>query len=145
MELDVLYAHIASPTVVAHFAALAQRVAQRELPHGADIMIGIHTRLLKAHHPFALKPEAPAPTLLPASMGPPELVSKTDVIASDAPQAEDEHNTGLSPVDQPGTQPGSLPSSSGWGESTPGVPSASLVISTASTPAARMKKKKGRK
>ncbi|KAG6375007.1 hypothetical protein JVT61DRAFT_3786 [Boletus reticuloceps] len=98
MELDVLYAHIASPTVVAHFAALAQRVAQRELPHEADIMIGIHTRLLKAHHPFALKPAAPAPTLLPAtSLGPPGLV-KTDVSTSDAPQAEDEHKTGLSPV-----------------------------------------------
>ncbi|KAG6375024.1 hypothetical protein JVT61DRAFT_3803 [Boletus reticuloceps] len=144
MELDVLYAHIASPTVVANFAALAQRVAQRELPHGADIMIGIHTRLLKAHHPFALKPEAPAPTLLPASMGSPGLV-KTDVIASDAPQAEDEHKTGLSPVDQPGTQPRSLPSSSGWGESTPGVPSANLVVLTASTPAARRRKGKGRK
>ncbi|KAF8450976.1 hypothetical protein L210DRAFT_691505 [Boletus edulis BED1] len=135
MELDVLYAHIASPTVVAHFAALAQRVAQRALPHGADIMIGIHTRLLKAHHPSALKPTAP-----------PELV-KTDVSMSDTPQAEDEHKTGLSPVDQPGTEPGSLPSSSGRGESIFGVPSqvsASLVVSTAST-AVQGKKKKGRK
>ncbi|KAG6369511.1 hypothetical protein JVT61DRAFT_14309 [Boletus reticuloceps] len=48
MELDVLYAHIASPTVVAGFPALARRIANKELAHGADIVVGIHTRLLKA-------------------------------------------------------------------------------------------------
>ena len=47
MELDVLYAHIASSTVVAGFPDFARRIANKELPHGADIIIGIHTRLLR--------------------------------------------------------------------------------------------------
>ncbi|KAF8124560.1 hypothetical protein EV363DRAFT_1586825 [Boletus edulis] len=48
MELDVLYAHITSPTIVAGFPVLARRIANKELAHGADIVVGIHTRLLKA-------------------------------------------------------------------------------------------------
>lgn len=54
MELDVLYDHIASPTVVADFSALARRIANKELVHGADIIVGIHTRLLKGPHPNAV-------------------------------------------------------------------------------------------
>ncbi|KAF8443798.1 hypothetical protein L210DRAFT_3532233 [Boletus edulis BED1] len=47
MELDVLYAHNTSPPVVAHFPELAQHNTNRELAHGVDIIIWIHTRLLK--------------------------------------------------------------------------------------------------
>ncbi|KAF8124559.1 hypothetical protein EV363DRAFT_1435290 [Boletus edulis] len=47
MELDVLYAHMASPPVVAHFPGLARRIANKELAHGADIVIWTHTQLLK--------------------------------------------------------------------------------------------------
>ena len=62
MELDVLYTHIASPPVVANFSALAQRIADRGLPHGADIIIGIHTRLLKEPHPLPLRAAPPRST-----------------------------------------------------------------------------------
>ncbi|KAG6369515.1 hypothetical protein JVT61DRAFT_14313 [Boletus reticuloceps] len=72
MELDILYSHIASRPVVANFASLAQRIAHKELPHGADIIVGIHTRLLKERHPFSLKPARF--TLLPNLLEPPELV-----------------------------------------------------------------------
>ncbi|KAI9458728.1 hypothetical protein HD554DRAFT_2224609, partial [Boletus coccyginus] len=47
LELDVLYSRIASPPVVANFATLAQRIANGELAHGADIIMGIHARLLQ--------------------------------------------------------------------------------------------------
>ncbi|KAG9310054.1 hypothetical protein JVU11DRAFT_10097 [Chiua virens] len=47
MELDVLYSHIATPPVVAGFPDLARRIANKELPHGADIIVGIHTRVLQ--------------------------------------------------------------------------------------------------
>ncbi|KAF8132283.1 hypothetical protein EV363DRAFT_102280 [Boletus edulis] len=47
MELDVLYAHNTSPPVVAHFPELAQHITNRELAHGVDIIIWIHTQLLK--------------------------------------------------------------------------------------------------
>lgn len=56
----MLYSCIASPPVVENFAAFAGRIVQKELPHGADIIVGIHTRLLRAHHPFSLKPVFPA-------------------------------------------------------------------------------------
>ncbi|KAH0826789.1 hypothetical protein J3R83DRAFT_5207 [Lanmaoa asiatica] len=66
MELDVLYTHIASPTVVTGFPALAQRIANKELPHGADIIVGIHARLLKGRHPLPLTPIPPQPPLSPS-------------------------------------------------------------------------------
>jgi hypothetical protein len=56
MELDVLYSHIGSPPVVADFPALARCIANKELPHGADIIIGIHSRVLTQRNPLALEP-----------------------------------------------------------------------------------------
>ncbi|KAI9458727.1 hypothetical protein HD554DRAFT_2298928 [Boletus coccyginus] len=91
MELDVLYTHIKSPPVVANFATLVQRIANKELPHGADIMIGIHTRLLQEHqrHPSSLGPGAGGPgsgppISRPRSSGPSKPVEPT-IGASDAP------------------------------------------------------------
>lgn len=63
MELDVFYSHIASPSVVAGFSALARRVANQELPHGADIIVGIHARFLKELRPLPFKPPPPPSTL----------------------------------------------------------------------------------
>lgn len=59
MELDVLYAHIGSAPVVAGFPALARRIADKGFPHGADIIVGIHARLLTERQPF---PSASVPT-----------------------------------------------------------------------------------
>ncbi|KIJ12317.1 hypothetical protein PAXINDRAFT_118183 [Paxillus involutus ATCC 200175] len=61
MLLDTLYAHIASRPVVAGLPALARRIANKELLHGADIVIGLHTRILQEHHPLALIPPSPQP------------------------------------------------------------------------------------
>ena len=61
MELDVMYTHIGSSPVVASFSALAKRIANKELPHGADIIVGIHSRLLDDPHPLQLK-LVPAPS-----------------------------------------------------------------------------------
>ncbi|KIJ12319.1 hypothetical protein PAXINDRAFT_118184 [Paxillus involutus ATCC 200175] len=59
MELDVLYDHIASPPVVAGFPELAKRIASKELPQGADIIIGLHTRTVREHYPPAWTPPQP--------------------------------------------------------------------------------------
>ncbi|KAG6369513.1 hypothetical protein JVT61DRAFT_14311 [Boletus reticuloceps] len=56
MELDMLYSHISSSPVVAGFPALARCIANKELPHGADIVIGIHTRFLKESRPLPWRP-----------------------------------------------------------------------------------------
>ncbi|KAH0826790.1 hypothetical protein J3R83DRAFT_5209 [Lanmaoa asiatica] len=88
MELDVLYSHIASPPVVANFSALAQRIANKELPHGADIIVGVHARLLKEPHPLPLKPAVP--TSRPGFLfRPPDAVG-------DKPEAEKEEEAGPS-------------------------------------------------
>jgi len=73
MELDVLYTHIASPPVVTGLPALAQRIAHKELLHGADIIVGIHARLLKERFPL---PPTPVPSVPPPptfSLPPPVL------------------------------------------------------------------------
>ncbi|KAG6377271.1 hypothetical protein JVT61DRAFT_15054 [Boletus reticuloceps] len=72
MELDVLYAHIGSPPVVTGFPALAQRIAQKELRHGADIIVGIHTRLLKERQPLPLLSRLTSPISRPLT--PPPVV-----------------------------------------------------------------------
>ncbi|KAF8546932.1 hypothetical protein OG21DRAFT_1490677 [Imleria badia] len=59
MELNVLYSYIASPLIIVNFAAFAQR-AHKELPHGADIMVGIHMRIVKEHLLLSLKLGPPA-------------------------------------------------------------------------------------
>ena len=60
MELDVLYAHIASPPVVTGLPALTRRIAHNELPHGTNIIAGIHARYLKERHPL---PPTSAPSV----------------------------------------------------------------------------------
>ena len=67
MELDVLYAHIASHPVVAGLPALARSIAHKELPHGADIIVGIHARLLKERQPL---PSTPTPSVPPPLSSP---------------------------------------------------------------------------
>ncbi|KAG6377269.1 hypothetical protein JVT61DRAFT_15052 [Boletus reticuloceps] len=131
MELDVLYSHITSPPVVANFAALAQRIAHKELPHGADIIIGIHTRLLKERPPFSLQPTVPA--LPPHCFWPPTLV-QTDISANDGPDAGTKQKTGSSHADHQGSQSESSPASSKGNESTPSRQSqASENVAAAST------------
>ncbi|KAF8124553.1 hypothetical protein EV363DRAFT_1586821 [Boletus edulis] len=91
MELDVLYAHIGSPPVVTGFPALAQRIAQKELRHGADIIVGIHTRLLKERQPLPLLSRLTSPIsrpLTPPPVVPPPFIESV-VIDSQPVVAED--------------------------------------------------------
>ena len=69
MELDVLYSYIASPSIVANFPAFAKRIVK--LPQGPDIIVGIHTRLLKETHPSLFKSATLGPS---SSFLPPEPV-----------------------------------------------------------------------
>ncbi|KIJ59615.1 hypothetical protein HYDPIDRAFT_118398 [Hydnomerulius pinastri MD-312] len=64
MELDILYKHIASPPVVMGLPALVKRIANKELLHGADIIVGLHSRILKEHYPSA--PPKPQPIRVPS-------------------------------------------------------------------------------
>ena len=67
MELDVLYDHIGSAPVVTGFPAFAKRLADKELPHGAEVIVGIHARLLKQRQPLTLTPASP---VIPSSLSP---------------------------------------------------------------------------
>lgn len=124
----MLYSHIASPPVVADFAAFAQRIADKELPHGADIIVGIHARLLKERQLLSLKPGSSIS--LPGFFGPPKP-AEIAVGASDAPEAGAKHETGPSYVDKRGTKLGSLPSEGN--ESFPAQTPKSMAVPTATS------------
>ena len=128
MELDVLYSHIASPPVAANFAALVQRTADKEIPHGVDIIVGIHARLLKERQPFTLKPASSIS--LPSFSGAPKP-AEIAIGASDAPEAGAEHETGPSHSDKRAVRSGSLPSEGN--ESPPPQMSASISAQTATS------------
>jgi len=80
MLLDTLYAHIASRPVVAGLPALARRIANKELPHGADIVIGLHTRILQEHHPLALIPPSPQPVPCEPAPPPRDFIIDADIV-----------------------------------------------------------------
>ena len=101
MELDVLYNHVASPPVVANFSALAQRIANKRLPHGADIIVGIHSRLLKESYPLPLK-LAPVPS--PSLSGP----LRKEPEARESVTLEDEDKIGPPHRDETSSLPGVL-------------------------------------
>ncbi|KAI6157085.1 hypothetical protein BKA82DRAFT_4052788 [Pisolithus tinctorius] len=61
MELDLLAQKIASASIVEGFPDLMKRIAQKELSHGADIMIGLHTRILHKHYLSQQPARAPLP------------------------------------------------------------------------------------
>ncbi|KAI6113629.1 hypothetical protein EDD16DRAFT_1600797 [Pisolithus croceorrhizus] len=57
LELDLLAQKIASTPIVEGLPHLMRRISRKELSHGADIMIGLHTRILQKHY----LPQQPAP------------------------------------------------------------------------------------
>ncbi|KAI6038872.1 hypothetical protein EDC04DRAFT_3141189 [Pisolithus marmoratus] len=73
LQLDLLAQEIASPPIVEGFPHLMRRIAQKELSHGADIMIGLHTRILQKHY----SPQQPTPVALSSGAPPkPALLSE---------------------------------------------------------------------
>jgi hypothetical protein len=106
MELDILHSHIASPYIVANFAALVQRTADKEIPHGVDVLVGIYARLLKERQPLTLN--SGFPISLPSFSKPPKP-AELAVGVSNASDARVKHETGPFHVDKRGGQSESLP------------------------------------
>lgn len=50
MELDLLVEKLASPPIVEGLPKLMTRISQKELSHGADIMVGFYRRILQQQH-----------------------------------------------------------------------------------------------
>ena len=46
----MLVEKIAAAPIIEGLPALMRRISQKELPHGADIIIGLHTRILRLHY-----------------------------------------------------------------------------------------------
>ncbi|KAI6044164.1 hypothetical protein EDC04DRAFT_462783 [Pisolithus marmoratus] len=54
MELDLLSEKVASPLIVEGLPKLMTRIADKELPHGAGIIVGLHMRILQKHYSYQL-------------------------------------------------------------------------------------------
>ncbi|KAI6148080.1 hypothetical protein BKA82DRAFT_4147937, partial [Pisolithus tinctorius] len=64
MELDLLSQKIASAPIVEGLPKLLTRISQKELSHGANIMIGFYMRILQKHNLSRLSdPTTPVPLL----------------------------------------------------------------------------------
>jgi len=51
MQVEVLLQHIASIHVIQNMASLVRRIADSQLPHGADIIIHLYQKVLLQYHP----------------------------------------------------------------------------------------------
>jgi len=54
MQVDILSQHIASIPVIQNIPALVKRIANSQLPHGADIITSLYQKVLLQYHPQAL-------------------------------------------------------------------------------------------
>jgi hypothetical protein len=61
MEVESLFQHVATPTVIKNFPTLMKRIAGADLPHGADILIQLHQRMLRQLYPGTLSPSHAPP------------------------------------------------------------------------------------
>ncbi|OAX33213.1 hypothetical protein K503DRAFT_666259, partial [Rhizopogon vinicolor AM-OR11-026] len=57
MQVEVLLKHIASVPVMQNIPSLIKRIADSQLPHGADIIIDLYQKVLLRYHS---QPSAPA-------------------------------------------------------------------------------------
>ncbi|EGN92310.1 hypothetical protein SERLA73DRAFT_191353 [Serpula lacrymans var. lacrymans S7.3] len=93
MEIDVLYKHIASKPVSNQLPSLARRVAGGGVPHGAELIVKLHQKLLMLHYPDALTIEEEVATepvtnpLVDVSPSPVKF-SFPDVAEIEVPKAE---------------------------------------------------------
>lgn len=53
MNVEVLLQHIASVPVIQNIPSLLRRIIDSQLPHGADIVIGLYQKFLLQYHPQA--------------------------------------------------------------------------------------------
>jgi len=60
MEVESLFQHVVTPTVMKDFPTLMKRIAGADIPHGADILFQLHQRMLRQLYPGTLSlPHAP--------------------------------------------------------------------------------------
>ena len=86
MQLDVLYDHIGSASVVTSFPAFAKRLADNQLPHGAEVIIRIHARLLKERQSLPPTPTPPTIPSFPSSPAPqPAIIGLPPLTVKEAP------------------------------------------------------------
>ncbi|KAG2130712.1 hypothetical protein DEU56DRAFT_982052 [Suillus clintonianus] len=60
MEVESLFQHITSATVMNDFPTFIKRIGGADLPHGVDILIKLHERMLRQHYPRVFSPEPPS-------------------------------------------------------------------------------------
>lgn len=77
MELDLLSQKIASAPIVEGLPKLLTRISQKELSHGANIMIGFYMRILQKHNLSRLSDPTTPVSLLPEEPGLVECVGNS--------------------------------------------------------------------
>jgi hypothetical protein len=76
MQVEVLFNHIASVPVIQNIPSLVKRIADSQLPHGADIIIDLFQKVLLKYHPQAMA-LASAP---PEEERPPPMISEAPTL-----------------------------------------------------------------
>jgi hypothetical protein len=56
MEVEVLFQHIATPTIMKDLPKLIKRIVGGDLPHGADILIQLGRQMLRPQPPATFCP-----------------------------------------------------------------------------------------
>jgi len=57
MEVQSLFQHVATPSVMKDFPTLIKKIADTtDVPHGADILIRLHEKIIKQHYPKKVSP-----------------------------------------------------------------------------------------
>lgn len=62
MEVESLFQLITSATVMKDFPTFIKRIGGADLPHGVDILIKLHERMLRQHYPRIFSPAPPSTT-----------------------------------------------------------------------------------
>ena len=113
MELNMLSQTIATAPIIEGLPALMRRISQKELPQGADIIIGLHTRILRLHYARELAQIQPRSLDLAPVRPPPRCVNpmSSPERASWFARCNIPEELGFSPI-QPVVQTSAVP---GWG------------------------------
>ncbi|KAG0697502.1 hypothetical protein DFH29DRAFT_1003678 [Suillus ampliporus] len=78
MQVEVLLQHIASVPVIKNIPSLIRRIADSQLPHGADIIIDLYQKILLQYHPLALAlANAPPPPQSDGELEPRDMPSSS--------------------------------------------------------------------
>ncbi|OAX36905.1 hypothetical protein K503DRAFT_801651 [Rhizopogon vinicolor AM-OR11-026] len=62
MEVESLFEHVTTPAVKKDYPTLIKRIAGADLPHGADVLIQLHEKMLNQHYPRTVSPSPSTPS-----------------------------------------------------------------------------------